>query len=167
MKAYKVLSIIVIIIAVIPIVVIGIHIYGDYKEFKSCKDIRDYKYYINKQRYVYKWNNKVLLYPNVFQNKAIEIYSSMRKEIIKDAQKNLNKCKTITQYDEFIKKYECYYDDEEEIRNLINKAFYELRPLEATEENFWGDTDYEWEYRIWSFSKKHPKAKKILEYETN
>lgn len=157
MKAYKLLSIIMIIVASIPVWIVGLKIHGDYKELRSCKSINDCENYIRKQRYICKWNNKVLLYPNIFQNRAIKIHSSKKKEMINIAKKDFEICNTVTQYNEFINKYERYYDNEAEIQSLINKAFYELRSLKTVGNSYWYIDDTDWIL----FSKKHSNAKKI------
>lgn len=159
MKAYKLLSIIIIIVASIPVWIVGLKIHGDYKELRSCKSINDYENYIRKQRYICKWNNKILLYPNIFQNRAIKIYSSKQKEMINIAKKDFEICNTVTQYNEFINKYERYYDNEAEIQSLINKAFYELRSLKTVGDSSWYIDNTDWI----RFSEKHSNAKKYNE----
>lgn len=160
MKAYKTLSVVIIIVVTIPLMLIGIHIYEDYKEFKSCRSLIDYKRYIRKQRSIY---------PNIFLKKALEIYSVKKEEMIKMAQIELSDCTTIAEYNEFINKYEPYYDNESEIQNLINEAFYKLRPLESKSigDDLWYVDTSDWLRRVRKFSEKHPSAKKVMDYETN
>ena len=159
MKAYKILSVIIIVIVTLPLIGMGMHIYEDYKEFKSCRNLREYKRYSKKQK---------KLYPNIFQNKALEIYTVKKREMIKKAQTELFNCTTIEQYSEFIKKYESYYEDESEIQNLINEAFYRLYPLEVKEYRGKGIFQYTdimpWLRRIDEFSIRHPSAEKLKDY---
>ena len=93
----------------------------------------------------------------------IKIYSSKQKEMINIAKKDFEICNTVTQYNEFINKYERYYDNEAEIQSLINKAFYELRSLKTVGDSSWYIDNTDWI----RFSEKHPNAKNIMKNETN
>ena len=83
--------------------------------------------------------------------------------MINIAKKDFEICNTVTQYNEFINKYERYYDNEAEIQSLINKAFYELRSLKTAGDSSWYIDNTDWI----RFSEKHPNAKNIMKNETN
>ena len=74
------------IIMLIPIEFVSIRIFNDYIELSSCESMKDYGNYIRKQRYLYKWKNWIVLYPNIFYNIALKKFEEKKKEI---AEKNL------------------------------------------------------------------------------
>ena len=108
------------IIMLIPIEFVSIRIFNDYIELSSCESMKDYGNYIRKQRYLYKWKNWIVLYPNIFYNIALKKFEEKKKEIIDAAMLELKECHTISDYDNFINRYGNYGDID--IYKLVEEA---------------------------------------------